>query len=653
MCGIAGLVGGEFGPEERGQRVTTMTRRLAHRGPDAEGGWDDPGLEVTLGHRRLSIIDCSESGAQPMVSASGRHVISINGEIYNYLELRARCTRKRWRGESDTEVFLELVGELGLDEALREAVGMFAFALVDKETRTLTLARDRMGEKPLYFGWSSGAFGFASEFRALTALNEFRTEIDWRSAHQFLQRGFVPSPWTMRTGVWKLPPGHTLTVPLAPASLVCPWDAGSWPGTFCGSGVTLRPYWTLAETLVAARAEPFIGSEDEAADELLRILLRSVDGQMRSDVPLGSLLSGGLDSSVLVALAQQLSARPIQTFTIAVPGSGLDESVAADEVARRLGTDHHTLPVTVTDAAAMVGDLPTWMDEPFADSSLLPTMLVARLARQHVTVVLSGDGGDEAFGGYDRYTQGPRLLSRLPATGSLTAHLLSWVGRMATTQAVRVAPLLARHGATRLLKAGAVLEAGNDVGRVRALSLLWPRPPIPQGARHPVGREVGAGWHKAIGSLDLVEQLMVQDTVEYLPDDILTKVDRASMRYSLESRAPYLDHRVIEFVWSLPLAYRVGGGQRKRVLRRVAHRFLPEGSFSHVKKGFSVPVGSWLRGELRDWAAPRFTASALGRLDFLDGGQVARMWRQHAKGESDWQYQLWSLAVLQAWLDAN
>ena len=645
MCGIAGALETGRTSEAWDDVLLRMADRLRHRGPDDQGAWHDAVAGVGLAHRRLSILDLSPAGRQPMVSASGRFVIVYNGEVYNYAELRAEMGDPPggWRGHSDTEVLLAGFERWGLPDTLRRSAGMFAIALWDREERTLRLVRDRLGVKPLYYGFQGGTFLFGSELKALRAHPSFRDEIDTDAVVAFLRHGYVPFPMSIHTGIRKLPPGGILTV-----------GPGSEP--------VLESWWSARDAAETGAADPFPGSEQEAADELDRLLTDSIRLRLVSDVPLGAFLSGGIDSSLVVALMQRHGGAPARTFTIGFDHEDYDESPYAEAVARHLGTDHTTLRLSPSEAQEAVPLLPSIWDEPFADSSQIPTYLVSRLARRHVTVSLSGDGGDELFGGYLRYSLCadvwrtgrwcPAPLRGLAAAGLglLPSGLLD--ATLAWTR-----PLMSRYGepgrpSDKIRKLAEVLAWDDPMVLYREILSHWKRPAdLVVGGDEPPGRpEPWGGWPRLDG---LLARMSTHDLVTYLPDDILVKLDRASMAVGLEAREPLLDHRLVEFAMRLPEPMKRVRHDGKRILRSVLDRYLPRILVERPKRGFGIPLGAWLRGELRDWAESLLDERRLRSGGLLRPEPIRRKWAEHLSGERDWHYYLWDVLVLQAWLETR
>ena len=631
-----------------------MIDPLAHRGPDDSGTWVDPNAGVAFGHRRLSIVDLSPSGHQPMPSSSGRWVLTYNGEIYNHRELRARledegfAPRGGWRGHSDTETLVEAIAAWGLDATLARAVGMFAFGLWDRAERKLYLVRDRFGEKPLYYGWVGGDFAFGSELKALTAHPRFDNTISGGAVEAFIARSYVPAPLSIYRRIFKLQPGCILEVGKdVPASAL---DESLAEGSTDGS-LRLRRYWSYGEVLAAGLADP-ITDEREALAELERALARSIDGQSIADVPVGAFLSGGIDSSTVVALYQKHSSVPVRSFTIGFDDAHFNEAEHARAVAEHLGTIHHEHYVTAADAAAVIPRLPTMFDEPFGDSSAIPTFLVSRFARQHVTVALSGDGGDELFAGYRRHREAIALwnkLSRvpLPARRAAAAALGrvplgvwsaadSFVGSGRNPFSGRVA---------KGLKVGAGVRTFDDL--YSSLLDQWALEPKPVASA-----TVGGPSFPLDPGFDAPDAVRMTycDAVAYLPDDILTKVDRAAMAVSLETRVPFLDHRVAEVAARIPLSMKLRGGNGKWIVRELLGGHLPRELYERPKSGFSMPMGQWLRGDLRDWAEDLLDPSRMRQDGFLDGARVQGRWRDTLEGRRNGSGSIWAILMFQAWL---
>lgn len=647
MCGIAGFIG-ETG-RDAAAVATRMGASLHHRGPDDDGVWIDGMIGVALAHRRLSILDLSPAGHQPMVSASGRYVIVFNGEIYNHLNLREELTSKHWRGHSDTETLLAAFESWGVEATLKKSVGMFAIALWDRETRTLTLTRDRLGEKPLYYGFQNDVLLFGSELKALKAHPAFVGEVDRDALTLFLRHNAIPAPYSIYRGINKLPPGTYWQVSL---------DALS---SRSGKG-GLKTYWSARDAAEQGQNNYFVGSDDEARETLESVLGQSIVGQMLADVPLGAFLSGGVDSSAVVALMQARSVRPVKTFTIGFNEEGYNEAEHAHAVARHLGTEHTELYVRPEEAQSVIPLLPGLYDEPFADSSQIPTYLVARLARNHVTVSLSGDGGDELFGGYNRYFWAQNIWRRL---GWLPQSLRAAVAGVLTTlpptawnsvfrKFERMLPANLRYAnpGDKLHKLAEILAVRNPEEIYWGLVSHWKQPEqiVKDATELPTVLTDASQWANVP---DLTHRMMYLDTVTYLPDDILTKVDRAAMGVSLETRVPLLDHRVLEFAWTLPPGMKLRDGQSKWLLRQVLYRHVPKELIERPKMGFGIPLDVWLRGPLRAWAEELLSPSRLESEGYFQSGPIQEKWREHLSGQRNWSYYLWDVLMFQAWLEGR
>lgn len=615
-----------------------MISTLVHRGPDDQGLWCDDESGVGLGQRRLSIIDLSPQGHQPMVSASGRYVVSYNGEIYNFSDLRAELEKTgrapAWRGHSDTEVLLAGIEAWGVEETLKRTVGMFAISLWDRETRTLSLVRDRLGEKPLYYGEVAGRLLFGSELKALRAVAGDALQIDRDALAEFMRFSYIPAPLTIYRGVRKLPPGHWL-------QLRCPADAANVPKSFWNLGDTNEH---LSAQLAAADDQTLIDSVEHRLSEAIRL-------QMVSDVPLGAFLSGGVDSSTVVALMQAQSSQRVRTYTIGFDQPGFNEAPFALEVARHLGTEHTELYVTARDAEELIPRLPAIYDEPFADSSQIPTTLVSHLTRKHVTVSLSGDGGDELFAGYPRYglTAGlwrrinrlPLGLRRVAAAGLRIPSAKAWDRVLSLLPASRQQKINGRrmHRLAQLLVAGSLGEM-----YLRLMSQWQPEEGLVRGTSSQ-GFTI-QHWDE---SRPAIEAMRRWDVAQYLPDDLLVKVDRASMSASLEARAPMLDHRVVELAFALPQHALVRDSVGKWVLRQVLYRYVPSAMIERPKTGFSVPLGDWLRGPLRNWADTLMQPDSLDADGLLDAKKVKLLWQEHLSGRFDRSSYLWNVLMFQGW----
>jgi asparagine synthase (glutamine-hydrolysing) len=647
MCGIAGLLL-QPGDPALATKVERMTARLVHRGPDGEGYWSDTSSGIAFGHRRLAIVDLSPHGRQPMESACGRYVITFNGEIYNHNELRASLPDGiQWRGHSDTEVMLAAISAWGIRAALGRFVGMFAFALWDRNERCLHLVRDRLGEKPLYYGRIDGAFAFASELKALNALRGGRGTISTSAVQALMEFGYVPAPLSIFEDVHKLRPATMLTLRVgADGSRAQP---------------ELERYWSAENSRTARRREEYArATTDALVGELTSLIEQAVRGQMVADVPLGAFLSGGIDSSTIVALMQRLSSRPIRTFTIGFDEAAYDEAPYARGVAQYLGTDHSELYVSAARAAEVIPRLPQIYDEPFADSSAIPTFLVAEMTRRHVTVALSGDGGDELFGGYPRYVQGERLwrhLRRLPLwLRGMGARALTLMSASAWDQLLGVMvpnrDVIATSG-HRIHRLSRVMRSTSMLDLYRGIVSQWQPADALVLASGQFVRSCSpyeSDPQELTAQSPLIE-MRGFDLAQYLPDDILAKVDRASMSVSLESRAPLLDHRLAEFAWALPPSALVRDGKGKWLLRRVLERLVSPELTERPKSGFAIPVNKWLRNELRPWAEDLLDVRRLRREGHLNHELVQRMWQEHLRGTHDRQAYLWNVLMFQAWLD--
>ena len=640
MCGILGVLRADGA----GFDVTRTARALdslVHRGPDGRGEWQDADAGVWLGHRRLAVIDITPAGAQPMQSRDGRYVLSFNGEIYNFAALREPLLAAgvALRGHSDTEVLLETIARDGLAATLPRLNGMFALALWDRQQHTLHLARDRFGEKPLYYGVLAGMLVFGSELKAVLALAPRAPAIDHNVLADYFRCNYVPEPRCVFAGMAKLPAGHTLAITRAELTAV--------PAS--------RAYWSLRTEVAQALASPQIISDLEATDAVHDALARAVEMRMVADVPLGALLSGGIDSSLMVALMQRASAQPVRTFSIGFGEAGYDEAPHARAVATHLGTLHTEQRISAREAQAMIPRLADIYDEPFADSSQIPSVLVATLARQSVTTAITGDGGDELFGGYLRYGLALRWWRRLRALPApLRVLLIKTIMSVSPAHWDRV--LL---GVAPLLPAALRFSAPGD--RLHKLARLAAAPD--SAAMHRAAAELGHGAGLVLGvedgraqassltltALDEVGHMMLADALDYLPGDILTKVDRASMAVSLESRVPFLDNEVVALAWRLPTHMKLRNGQSKWVLREVLARYVPPALTERAKAGFAVPLDAWLRGPLREWAGDLLSESRLRQAAILDAARVAQLWREHQCGQRNHQHVLWAVLMFEAW----
>jgi asparagine synthase (glutamine-hydrolysing) len=634
MCGIAGLLDLErrSGSQELEALGRAMAATLNHRGPDAHGVWIDAEAGLAFGHTRLSIVDLSPAGAQPMVSSCGACVITYNGEIYNGGDLRPELEARgrRFRGHSDTEVLVEAIAEWGVRQTVERLIGMFAFGLWDRRTRTLSLVRDRLGIKPVYFGRQNGRIVFASELKAFEVLPNWKPELNRDALAAYLRLAYVPSPHSIYCGIDKLAPGHIATI-----------DAGG--------KIETSPFWSVEKAAERGKATPFKVSDREAVDTLELLLADAVGRRLVADVPLGAFLSGGIDSSTVAAMMRVRSTAPVRTYSIGFREEGFDEAPHARKVAAHLGTDHTELYVSPGESRELIPDLPTIYDEPFADSSQIPTFLLSKLTREHVTVALSGDGGDELFAGYTRHRLA-RLASGMPA--SMGRGLSCAIGVAGPALWERLFSLMPVHrrpklAADKMHKAARLFGAGEEGGYLSLVS-AWDAPQeLVNGAREPKGPIFDSALSRAIP--DPLDRMQYLDTITYLPDDILTKVDRASMAVALEVRVPIIDHRIVEFSWRLPARFKMRGGTGKWLLRQVLYRHVPKTLVERPKSGFAIPLASWLRGPLRAWAEDLLSEKRLAEGGLLSPAPIRARWIEHLEGTRNWQASLWTVLMFQAW----
>jgi asparagine synthase (glutamine-hydrolysing) len=636
MCGIAGFVGRVAAGSGAADRLRAMAGTLIHRGPDSHGTWTDPESGAYFAHRRLSIVDLTETGHQPMVSANGRFVITFNGEIYNFLDLRRTLEAGGavLVGRSDTEVLLEWIARRGLATLLAEIEGMFAFALWDRLERRLHLVRDRVGIKPLFFTRRNGVLAFASELKALHHAPGWSSVLDPDALALYLRFGYVPAPRTIFAQVSKLEPGSML----------------SWRP---GEEAVVQRYWDAVDIVAKAAARPIQARDDDLIELVGSEIERSVRQEIVADVPVGCFLSGGVDSSTVAAMMQRICGRTIKTFSVGFDDQAFDESHHARAVAAHLGTDHQEIRVSAWDAREVIAALPGMYDEPLSDMAQIPTHLVSRLARRDVKVALSGDGGDEIFAGYDRYATAERAWRKLALMPGFlrrgaSALLHRSVGPMASGLGGLNATGSVGGAARRLARIAAVLPSLSPVEAYRLVSSLWEEPSaLLPGCREP---HLPAYDARLASGLGLPTAFQLVDLRTYLPDAILAKVDRASMAASLEVRVPLLNHRLIELAFRLPLSAKRRNGTTKWVLRQLLYRSVPRKLVDRPKQGFGVPMARWLRGPLRDWAEDRLSPASLGRTGVLDATLVARCWGEHVSGRLDWSYRIWAALVLQDWL---
>ncbi|MCR9137519.1 MAG: asparagine synthase (glutamine-hydrolyzing) [Alphaproteobacteria bacterium] len=648
MCGIAGFLDAGTGQGDGSLAIChKMADALAHRGPDDSGVWHDHEAGIFLAFRRLSIIDLSAAGHQPMMSANGRYVMIYNGEIYNHRDLRrqldAQCSNS-WRGSSDSETLLAAIENWGFDEALERSNGMFALALWDREKRQLTLARDRFGEKPLYYGWQGDVFLFGSELKAFRQHPQFEGIIDRESLCLYLRYNCIPAPNSIYRQIHKLPPGSKAEIDLRLREPV------------------ITQYWSPADHVRQDLPDATDHEQDDSVVEQFSALLdKSVSRQMIADVPLGAMLSGGIDSSLIVSCMQAQSQRPVNTFTIGFDDDGFSEAKFARRIAAHLGTHHEELVIRPLDARDVIPSLPHIYDEPFSDSSQIPTYLVSRLARQHVTVALTGDGADELFGGYNRYRISEGLwpkIGRIPfPIRSLSANLLNMVPASALNRAGGMLGTVDSNSyrwgnlAYKSSKLSGALSSKTIDDYYLSLLSHW-RDPAAIVVDGTEPRRTGIDSNDMPAQLSDTERMMLGDMTGYLPDDILVKVDRASMAVSLETRAPYLDRELAEFALGLPFPYKIREGRSKWIMREALTRYVPANLLERPKMGFAVPIGDWLRGPLREWAEELLDENRLRREAFFDPVPIREKWGEHLAGKSDWQYHLWDVLMFQAWLES-
>ena len=654
MCGIAGIFG-QRNNSEIESVIREMTLSLSHRGPDDSGFWIKEDKKMAFGHRRLSVLDLSKAGHQPMQSKCGRFIITFNGEIYNHLELRKELEsefgRNSWIGSSDTETILECFSRWGVYKSIEKMVGMFAFGLWDKTNEKLYLARDRMGEKPLYFGWIGGSFSFASELKAFKKNPFFDNEIDSDSLCLFLRHTYIPCPRSIYKNIYKLQPGFILNLDIK--------DTSSPPGQkFFSSDHNLTQFWSL-KNIFEDGQKNMIKDENEALILLEETLKKAIRLQSLSDVPLGCFLSGGIDSSLIVSLMQSESSSPVHTYTIGFEESGYDEATYAKKVASHLKTKHTELYMSAQDALNVVPLLPSLYDEPFADSSQIPTYLVSRMAREHVTVALSGDAGDELFGGYNRHLRAPslyKLMSFFPdflkpgLSNFITLFPSSFLNTLGNNLPGSYKTSFLGHKLHRF--GDRLLSVKKDEDLYHSFVSEWKNPSeVVLKSQEPQSILKNELLKVDLDSFE--ERMMFMDAMTYLPDDILVKVDRASMGVSLETRAPFLDHRVVELSASIPLKYKIEKGTGKKILRKILYKYVPRKLLERPKQGFGIPLGHWLRDPLRDWSEDLLSENRLKSQGFFDPVKIRSRWDEHLKGKKNWESSLWNVLMFQSWLDSQ
>ncbi len=647
MCGIAGFMQPRHWPQNGEEILSGMARRIQHRGPDSAGIWYDEQAGIGLAHRRLAIVDLSPEGHQPMTSNSGRYIIVFNGEIYNHRQIRQELATHGhvFHGHSDTEAILAAMEEWGLKIAISRFIGMFAFALWDTQKNQLHLVRDRMGEKPLYYGKAGTSFVFCSELKALEACPQWEGTLDHVALEIFMNCGYIPAPYSIFQGIHKLMPGSVATI----------------VANHARTEVVQESYWTIEQAVAAGRSNPIHAHEQDMVSELERLMLDAIQHQMIADVPLGAFLSGGIDSSTVVALMQSMSSSPVHTFSIGFGDEGYNEAGYAKQVADHLGTHHTELYVSPEQALNMIPKLPLIYDEPFADPSQIPTYLVSNLARRDVTVSLSGDGGDELFCGYSRYFLVDKMwrrISILPRPVRRFAAKL--ISNTPTERLDRLFhwlnPLFNKYSSAgrtgdKLKKAAYPLGAADQSSFYRMLSANWTRGDELLLGLDRVDDARQEAPEQGIHTVSFVEQMMYLDTKTYLPDDILVKLDRASMANSLESRVPLLDHRIVEYAWRLPLSVKYKKGQGKWILREVLNRHVPARLFDRPKMGFGAPIALWLRGPLQEWAESLLNEHRIRQQGYLNATVIRRKWHEHLSGIRNWHRQLWTVLIFQAWLE--
>ena len=657
MCGIAGFIGGNWTAEESNikNQLFKMQEVIKHRGPDSKGFWIDNDNRIAFSHRRLSIIDLSKNGNQPMLSSTKRFVITYNGEIYNHLDLRSQLetagNAPTWKGSSDTETLISSIEVWGIEKTLKKSIGMFAFAIFDRRDKIFYIARDRVGEKPLYYGWQNNVFLFGSELKAIKQHKAFNNIINNEALGLFIQHNYVPAPYSIYEGIYKLPQGSYLKL-----------DLNNLGTSINLNTIKPKKYWNMQEIVEDGLSNPFETSEENIINRLENLLGDVIKMQMISDVPLGAFLSGGIDSSLVVALMQKHSMDKIKSFTIGFNEKIFNEAEYAKKVANHLGTDHTELYVSSKDAMKVIPDLCKYYDEPFADSSQIPTYLISKMTREHVTVALSGDAGDEFFGGYNRYLWSKKIWSIISVLPLSLRNLLS---RMITSippnqlssfyEGLKIfipQKYQITQPADKINKISSFINAKSDIGLYNRLISHRLRPhDIIINLNKPINQI--SKLNNGNLNMDFIHRMMFIDSISYLPDDILVKVDRAAMAVSLETRIPLLDHRLIEFSWRTPLELKVLNGIGKLILRKILYKYVPQELIERPKMGFGVPIGSWLRDPLKDWAEDLLSRKKLNDHGFFISDLIRQKWKEHLSGNNNWHYDLWNILMFQSWMDYN
>tara|TARA_R110002050_G_scaffold300734_1_gene472047 strand:- start:1903 stop:3831 length:1929 start_codon:yes stop_codon:yes gene_type:complete len=637
MCGFTGFI--DFKREYKASQLDKITQKMAaeidYRGPDDWGVWSDESCGISLGHRRLSIQDLSPLGHQPMQSVSGRYWMVYNGEVYNAPDIRQELEGKgyQFKGSSDTEVMLTAFDVWGVKKSVQKFIGMWGFALWDRQDKALILCRDRLGIKPVYWGINKHTLFFGSSLKSFRSHPQWATELDKDALSSYFRFSYVPAPYSIYQGVKKQKPGTIITIK-----------------SQCN--IQEEEYWSMQDVYDKGQAAPLEISDKDAIDQLEVILKDAVDKRMLADVPLGAFLSGGYDSSLVVALMQSQSQNPVKTFSIGFNEADYNEAQHAKKVAAHLKTDHHELYVSPEQAQSVIPDLPKYYDEPFADSSQIPTYLVSKLARQHVTVSLSGDGGDEFFAGYNRYSLGMdvwRKLRKIP--GFMHNPLSLAFDKMPSTVWESLAQLIPaskrpKNISSKIQKLSEVLKMDSGIDFYKSLVSQWIHPDVLVQGGHEKDLDI---WNLKPQGSNFTSHMQLLDSLTYLPDDILTKVDRASMAVSLEARVPLLDHRVAEYAWQLPHNMKVRDGKSKWILRELLYRYIPKEMMDRPKMGFGVPIDSWLRGDLRDWAEDLLSEKSLNKTGVLNPDPIREKWIQHTKHHKNWHYSLWPVLMFVAW----